>query len=437
MRQKSCFASVVLGLLLSAHGGAREWTDSTGAFTVEATLVEVLEDSVRLRKRNGILVQVPIERLCRADQLYVRSIRQTGNLAVNETLAAIDKALETKMSFDFVDAELWRVARYVSELNDIDVEIDVGELDNRGIGTDQPVTLQKENMVLADALGLLLEPLKLAWVVRDDVLLITAPEETEAELETRVYVPTGNRPLDTLIADITKNVEPRRWSELGGPGAICKISSGVLIISQTYQCHREIENHCKDTLRVIRPSNMAIPSSVLPEAVASALNVRTPVYFIETPLEDAIQFLSKTSGAGVSLDKEALSEVGLGLDVPITRKLERVRFRCALRHILKDLELTWYPDDEGIVITTPERAETHMQLARYHAKGLTKDPFLGDLIGADKKTIAPQAWDDVGGPSSVKRGDGNTIEIRTTWGVHAKVEQLMQDLRQAVKYTRR
>ena len=46
MLRRSFHASVIFGLLFVANSGAREWTDSTGAFTVEATLVEVLEDSV-------------------------------------------------------------------------------------------------------------------------------------------------------------------------------------------------------------------------------------------------------------------------------------------------------------------------------------------------------------------------------------------------------
>lgn len=74
MLRKTLHVSLILGLILVSNSGAREWTDSTGAFTVEARLVEVLEDSVRLRKQNGIMVQVPIERLCRADRLHVQAI---------------------------------------------------------------------------------------------------------------------------------------------------------------------------------------------------------------------------------------------------------------------------------------------------------------------------------------------------------------------------
>ena len=126
MLRESFHASVILGLLLVADSGAREWTDSTGVFTVEATLVEVSGDSVRLRMQNGIMVQVPIERLCRADQQYVQSMRQNPNPPTNEALVAIDKALETKVSFDFVDTPLDYVTSHLAKLTNIAIEIDVG-----------------------------------------------------------------------------------------------------------------------------------------------------------------------------------------------------------------------------------------------------------------------------------------------------------------------
>lgn len=429
MLRRSFLVSVILGLLLVADSGAREWTDSTGAFTVEATLVGVSGDSVWLQMQNGIMVQVPIERLCRADRVYVQSVRQAANPPINETLVAIDKALEKKISLDFVDTPLDVVVSHTSKLTDIDIEMDVRAMDDVGIGTDQPVTLQRENVSLADALGEVLKPLKLTWAVRDDVLMITTPEEVVSELETRVYVPSRRQNSDSLIADITKNIQPRSW---GHWATACKISSSAFVISHTYHGHREIEKHYRERLRAIRPSHMAVPSSVLPKAVASALNVPVSLACIEAPLGDVVQFLGKTAGVKISLDKAALSDVGIGLDAPMTRKLNRVRLRCVLNLLLRDLELTWYPKDEGMVITTPERAETHLYSARYDAKGLTKNPFVGDdLISAIKKAVAPQTWDDVGGPASIKRGDGNTIEVQTTWMVHAEIEQLMQDLRQA------
>jgi WD40 repeat protein/mono/diheme cytochrome c family protein len=61
-----------LGLSLSAFG--REWTDTTGAFKVEATLITIKDDKVYLEKADGMVVTVPLSRLSQADQAYVKSV---------------------------------------------------------------------------------------------------------------------------------------------------------------------------------------------------------------------------------------------------------------------------------------------------------------------------------------------------------------------------
>jgi hypothetical protein len=49
----------------------RNWVDNTGSFSVEATLIEVVDGSVRLEKQSGEIIEVPLERLSAADQKYV------------------------------------------------------------------------------------------------------------------------------------------------------------------------------------------------------------------------------------------------------------------------------------------------------------------------------------------------------------------------------
>ncbi len=51
---------------------AREWTDSTGKYKVEAEFVAVKDGKVQLRKSDGTIVAVPIERLSESDQLLVK-----------------------------------------------------------------------------------------------------------------------------------------------------------------------------------------------------------------------------------------------------------------------------------------------------------------------------------------------------------------------------
>jgi hypothetical protein len=51
---------------------ARLWTDVSGEYRVEATLVDCTADTVFLQKANGRIVRVAIAGLCPADREYVR-----------------------------------------------------------------------------------------------------------------------------------------------------------------------------------------------------------------------------------------------------------------------------------------------------------------------------------------------------------------------------
>ncbi|HEX5102950.1 MAG TPA: hypothetical protein VFV87_04020 [Pirellulaceae bacterium] len=44
----------------------------------------------------------------------------------------------------------------------------------------------------------------------------------------------------SLIALITTNVDPDRWSEMGGPGSISEYH-GLIVVTQTAQTHNKIE----------------------------------------------------------------------------------------------------------------------------------------------------------------------------------------------------
>ena len=54
--------------------GSRRWTDGTGRFSVEASLVDVKEGAVRLRKTDGTIIQVPLAKLSLADSKFLETL---------------------------------------------------------------------------------------------------------------------------------------------------------------------------------------------------------------------------------------------------------------------------------------------------------------------------------------------------------------------------
>ncbi|MBN2022964.1 MAG: hypothetical protein JW809_09230 [Pirellulales bacterium] len=57
----------------------RTWSDNTGKFKIEAELVEVLEDAIRLKRPDGQEMTVPRARLSREDREYLRSLQQADD----------------------------------------------------------------------------------------------------------------------------------------------------------------------------------------------------------------------------------------------------------------------------------------------------------------------------------------------------------------------
>jgi hypothetical protein len=56
------------------QSGLRKWTDRSGRFSVEAELIGVSDGNVRLRRSNGQVITVPINKLSERDQRHLESL---------------------------------------------------------------------------------------------------------------------------------------------------------------------------------------------------------------------------------------------------------------------------------------------------------------------------------------------------------------------------
>ena len=92
--------------------------------------------------------------------------------------------------------------------------IDAPALADAGISTDQNVTLFVAENSLKNTLRLLLDPLQLDYVIKNDMLMITTTEKADQTFETRVYN-TGLVPDYTpkeLMELILATVDPEGWN---------------------------------------------------------------------------------------------------------------------------------------------------------------------------------------------------------------------------------
>ncbi len=147
--------------------------------------------------------------------------------------------------------------------------------------------------------------------------------------------------------------------------------------------------------------------SITEEKIQAALDEDTHLEFIETPLEEVVEFLKDQHVIPIEFDTRALDDCGIGTDTPITRNLKGIRLRSALRLILDDLGCTYITKHETLMITTSEAADAHVETHVYslHRLGDVDSEALAKVI---QSTIRPDTWRTSVSSDETSPDDGKT-----------------------------
>jgi alpha-2-macroglobulin len=166
----------------------------------------------------------------------------------------IRQALRQTTNFDFVDTKFKDIILYLKDLHHIEIQLDSAALKDGGFDEGTEITKSLNGLSLRSALKLLLDDLKLKYVIHNGVLLITTPEKAESEdyMQTRVYVvddlvlPSGDQDsprMQPLLDLITTSVATKTWADNGGAGTISPIQIGnhyAMVFSQTEEVQEEV-----------------------------------------------------------------------------------------------------------------------------------------------------------------------------------------------------
>ncbi|WP_298861644.1 thioredoxin domain-containing protein [uncultured Gimesia sp.] len=207
-----------------------------------------------------------------------RTATWKGSRQLSETPAEhkIHEALKKEGSLELDQIPLHEAIRQISKKYDLNIVLDPRGLEEEGLEGTAPVTIHADGITLTSALKLILEPLRLAYQVRDEVLVITSRIRARGKLVVSTYsvadlvipIPaTGPIPInedasnqskknekavsvtsraidfDALIEVIHSTVLPGSWEQVGGTGSIRPHKSTLsLVIRQSSEAHQEIEN---------------------------------------------------------------------------------------------------------------------------------------------------------------------------------------------------
>ncbi len=112
-------------------------------------------------------------------------------------------------------------------------------------------------------------------------------------------------------------------------------------------------------------------SSPNEERILAALSDNTAVEFVDTPLQDAIDYLAQLHNITIIIEDQALSDAGIPTDEPINLVLSGISLRSAMKIMLEKLGLTWVIEDEVMKITTQTAADEKSQTRVYPVADLT------------------------------------------------------------------
>jgi hypothetical protein len=171
-----------------------------------------------------------------------------------EAEAKIEAALNSRTFMDFTELPLQDAVDYLRESHKIEIQLDRRVLENVNIRPDTPVTINVRGISLKSALRLMLRNMQpeLAYIVKDEVLLITTAD-MEGEQPTTVVYDVADlvvcrdehdvlwEDYDALIDVITSAIQPTSWD--GSPGSISGQTLGtakVLVVSNTREIHQQI-----------------------------------------------------------------------------------------------------------------------------------------------------------------------------------------------------
>jgi len=168
--------------------------------------------------------------------------------------AAIEKALQEPVDLKFEETPLSDVIAFLKKRAKVEIVLDEKTLADVGIAKDTPVTIELSALPLRSALNLMLRQFSLTWLIENDVLFITTPEEDSSTQTTKVIdvadlVVCKNTKgelwddYDSLIHAISTTVLPTTWDQVGGPASIVPANFGTakaIMVSQTYKGHRQV-----------------------------------------------------------------------------------------------------------------------------------------------------------------------------------------------------
>ena len=162
----------------------------------------------------------------------------------------------------------------------------------------------------------------------------------------------------------------------------------------------------------------------------------------DVPLAKAMELLASMSTVPITLDPEAMTQLGVTARDPVSIHLTAATVEKTLRTLAAKRGLAVAGGNGQVLVTTPEEHRETLRKVRYTVSDLTGEdkgavaertphaPREAELAAVVRKLIAPDSWQGNGGRGTIEP-DGGALVVMQTGEVHQQVLDFCEKLRNA------
>lgn len=353
----------------------------------------------------------------------------------------IKESLKRQVSLHIDNEPLSAAVQGMSKLFSLNFHLDTTGLEDEGVTSATKVSINVESLTLHSTLKLLLEPLRLDYVVENEVIKITSRTRAEGELTVRTYVVAdfvkkhdGEKHVfhaakaDKLVDLITKTIRPDSWDEVGGPGTIRTLETTYsLVVRATPATHAELADFL-DAARKEKQEQGNRGLSTKIYVVADLTSEKKDDGTTALNPEFAMQLVKLITS---TVRPETWSEVGGrgSIGHPQTGMSLEIHAAEATHDEIAELLNTMR------VLKAKQAAtglipKTYVVADLIYNRSGERDKFATYELLKQIMSIEPATWDAVGGPGILRLNDStSSLVVQTSLPIHDEIAKLLWAMR--------
>lgn len=163
------------------------------------------------------------------------------------------------------------------------------------------------------------------------------------------------------------------------------------------------------------------------EEIRAKLNKLAEYQFEALSLDEVCKTIAAEHGIQIDIDAAGLEELGMTADLPITLS-GNGSLRSLLHRMLEDMDLSYLVHEDGLEITTSDKAIRCGRVRAYNLAYVANDSSLGvSILSAIEGMVQPDAWRSNGGEASCDL-IGSVLLVKASERMHEEIQNVLAQL---------